>query len=304
MKNILYIENTKKSCNYYIDTINFLRKYANIKICKDPFVSSIENKNFNADLIIIGYDITDCGENRPNIKFKNDLNLPLFIILNKEYAGLKNKLEWIKELNPKICFSVQHEVNKYEEMTRIPFKRIMWSADHSIFKKYDDIYKYDLLFQGVIRKEQTNDLRNKIYNKLISLKFPRIELNVSFYNNGKLSKKLYELSNEEYAKKMNHAKICFSTTGPADLVSPRFFEIMAGNKSMILCNRMDEKVYEDMLIDKFNCIMFEDENDFIEKFVYYISNEEERLKIVLNAYKYFMEKLTWDVQIKKMLNYL
>ena len=304
MKNILYIENTKKNCNYYSDTINFLRKYVNLKICREPFVSSVENKKFNADCIIIGYDITDCGDGKPSIKFKNDLNLPLYIILNKEYTGLNNKLEWIKEMKPKMCFSVQHDVVKYQQITKIPFKKIMWSADHNIFKKYDDKYKYDLLFQGVIRKEQTDDLRNKIYNKLVELQSYKIEINASFYENGKLSKKLYELSNDEYAIKMNHAKICLSTTGPADLVSPRFFEIMAGNKAMILCNRMDKIVYEDMLIDKVNCVMFDNENDFVDKFRYYVENEGERMKIVSYAYKYFMKRLTWDSQIKKLLGYL
>jgi hypothetical protein len=72
-----------------------------------------------------------------SIIFNNDINIPLYIILNKEYAGLENKLNWIKKINPKMCFSVHHDINKYYEFTNIPFKRIMWSSDETIFKKYD-----------------------------------------------------------------------------------------------------------------------------------------------------------------------
>ena len=67
---------------------------------------------------------------------------------------------------------------------------------------------------------------------------------------------------------------------------------------------MNNKIYEDMFIDKFNCIMFDDENDFIEKFKYYIKNEKERLKIVNNAYNYFINNITWHHEIKKLLSYL
>lgn len=306
MKNIIYLQKTfkKSACNYYNDIVLYMKKYVNLKICKEPFISSIENKNFNADYIIIGFDVTDCGENKPILEFKNDLNLPLYIILNKEYAGLSNKLNWIKSLNPKLCFSVHHDIQEYSKITNIPFKRIMWSANETIFKKYDEIYKYDLFFSGVIRNEQTNNLRFKIYQKINLIKNYNLKIDVAFFENNKLSNKLYNYSNEMYAKMINHSKICMVTTGPADLVGTRYFEISASKKAMILCNKMDKKIYEDILIDGFNCIMFNDENDFIEKFKYYIINEGERLKIVNNAYHYFKNNITWDHQIKKLLSYI
>lgn len=303
MKNIIYIvKNDKKSCNYYNDTILYLKKNVNLKICKEPFISSIENKNFNANYIIIGFDVTDCGENKPILQFNNDLNLPLYIILNKEYASLCNKLNWIKEMNPKLCFSVHHDIEKYEKITNIPFKRIMWSANETIFKKYDEKYKYDLFFSGIIRKEQTDNLRHKIYKKINLIKNYSLKFDVAFFENNKLSNKLYNYSNEEYAKMINCSKICLVTTGPADLVGTRYFEISASQKAMILCNKMDKKIYEEILVDGFNCIMFNDENDFIEKFKYYINNEIERLKIVNNAYNYFKNNITWDHQIQKLLS--
>ena len=111
-------------------------------------------------------------------------------------------------------------------------------------------------------------------------------------------------NNIEYAKELAKTKICLVTTGPADLVGTRYFEIMAGNRSLILCNRMNDKIYNDIVIDGFNCIMFDDENDFIEKSKYYINHEQERMKIVNQAYKYFLEKHTWNHKVKELIKYL
>ena len=109
-------------------------------------------------------------------------------------------------------------------------------------------------------------------------------------------------NNIEYAKELAKTKIGLITTGPANLVGTRYFEIMAGNRCLILCNRMNDKIYNDIVIDGFNCIMFDDENDFIEKCKYYINHDQERMKIVNQAYKYFLEKHTWKHKIKDMIN--
>ena len=300
---ILYIDN-KKTCNYYQDTIKKKKKYNELKICSPySFLASKENKNFNADIIIIGYSVTN-EKQINNLNINNDLNLPLYIILNKEYDRIDEKLKWIKKMNPKKCFSVHHDIELFEEKTKIPFIRIMWSADHNIFKKYDDLYKYDLFFSGVIREEQTGNLRNKIYNIINQLESYNLLLRVAFFKNDKLQGKLYPFENLEYANRINHSKICLVTTGPADLVGTRYFEVAASNKSLILCNRMSEKIYKNFAIDKFNCVMFDDENDFIQKFKYYIENEEERLNIVNNAYNHFINNLSWDYQIKYLINNL
>jgi spore maturation protein CgeB len=281
-----------------------LSKYNELKICSPySFLASKENESFNADIIIICYSITNI-KNLNTLIINNDLNLPLYIILNKEYERIDEKLEWSKKMNPKKCFSVHHDVELFQEKTEIPFTRIMWSADHDIFKKYDELYKYDLFFSGVIREEQTCNLRNKIYSKINELESYNLLLRVAFFKNDILQGKLYPFNNLEYANRINHSKICLVTTGPGDLVGTRYFEVAASNKSLILCNRMIEKIYENFAIDKFNCVMFDDENDFIQKFKYYIENEKERLNIVNNAYNHFKENLSWDCQIKYLISNL
>jgi glycosyltransferase involved in cell wall biosynthesis len=309
--NIIYIDN-HFSCNYYKDIIIFLKKYNNVLLHNNSNINNINNinnieKDFNADLIIIGFGITNSGNKKPNFNIKT--KLPLYIILNKEYTGLKEKLEWAKTLKPKKIFTVHHDYMKYENKINIPFTRIMWSANHNIFKKYDDIYKHDLFFSGVIRKEQTNNLRFKIYENLKKINKFNLFITATFLddkpsnnniNNNSNTK--IKFNNLQYSKNINWSKIVITTTGPADLVGTRYFEIMASNKALIICNRMPKEVYDDIVIDGFNCVMFDNENDFIEKVKYYLDNEDERMKIVNTAYNYFLEKHTWDHKVKHLID--
>ena len=301
MLNILYIvKSTTNCCNYYNDIINYLKKYNNIDIKVYNKHISLLIKNKNYDKIIIGFDITDCGDDYPP-EIINDTNIPLYIILNKEYVALDKKLEWIKKLNPSQCFSVHHDVDVFEKKTGVPFFRISWSANEELFKDYQEEYKNDIFFSGVIRKEQTKNLRYKIYKNLNKMNNLRVKFNANILGDKNM---MIIYNNIEYAKELAKTKICLVTTGPADLVGTRYFEIMAGNRSLILCNRMNDKIYNDIVIDGFNCIMFDDENDFIEKSKYYINHEQERMKIVNQAYKYFLEKHTWNHKVKELIKYL
>ena len=103
-------------------------------------------------------------------------------------------------------------------------------------------------------------------------------------------------TDDEYARNLSNSKRCLVTTGPADLVGTRYFEIFAANRSLILCNRMDEKIYDDMMIDGVNCVMFSTVDEFYDKANHFLKNEEERMKIVNNAHKIFNERLTWDTR--------
>ena len=297
---ILYYDTSKRYCNYYYDIVRYLSKISVLTYVNRNIHNAI-NK-YNPDVIILGFTLTDICNSKPNFFVKT--SIPVYLILNKEYAGLKHKLEWIKKLKPKKVFTVHHDFKKYESICNIPFCKIMWSADETIFKKYDKIYKYDLFFSGVIREEQQANIRGRIYKKLDLIKDYKLLVKVGFFNNNKLKGSLNTFNLNDYANNLNHTKIALTTTGPADLVGTRYFEIMATNKALILCNRMPKDVYGDIVINNFNCIMFDDENDFIEKFKYYIEHEEERMKIVNQAYKYFLEKHTWDHKVNYLIENL
>jgi len=67
---------------------------------------------------------------------------------------------------------------------------------------------------------------------------------------------------------------------------------------------MDGKVYEDIMMDGINCVMFSTVDECYEKVQYYLDNEDERMKLVNNAHQIFKERLTWSYrsnEIKKII---
>ena len=288
-------------CAYYREIFYALKEVFDISfVSKRP--ARLSELGHGWDVIILGFAHTDIGWKGKPKPLINDTNSPLFLILNKEYAALESKLNWIKETSPTAALTVQHEIDKYTKTTSIPFHRIMWSADESLFKDYEGNYEYDLFYSGVVRPEQAGDLRNRIIQNLNRLDNYKLLINARYKKNNYRGKKF---SPKKYAQTLSNSKIGLTTTGPADLVGTRYFEIMAANRSLILCNRMeDPAVYSDMIIEDFNAVMFSTVDEFMDKAIYYLNNEDERIKIVNQAYDYFTNNLTWThraEEIKKII---
>ena len=81
-------------------------------------------------------------------------------------------------------------------------------------------------------------------------------------------------TDDEYARHLSSSKLCLVTTGPADLVGSHFLRFFAGNRSLVICNRMSERIYDDMS-EKYYVLTVDD----------MIIDEDERMAIVNNAYK-------------------
>ena len=284
-------------CSYYSEIFHALKDIFDL----DPNCS-IDHKNFiprktsefgNYDVVFLGFGHTDCSDGKP-ASLERDSNHKLFPILNKEYTGLKNKLDWIREMRATAALSVHHDVDKFMSQTSIPFYRIMWSANRNQFKNYGGDYEHDLFFSGVTRPEQSENLRERVL-----LELDRLNGDLGNFINARSHRNNYAgtmFSDDEYARHLSNSKLCLVTTGPADLVGTRYFEIFSANRSLILCNRMNEKVYDDMMIDGVNCVMFSTVDEFYDKANYYLKNEEERMQIVNNAYNIFNKRLTWDTR--------
>lgn len=275
-------------CSYYSEIYHALRGV--IDIDHTNFVPTRTSVFNGYDIVFLGFGHTNCSEGKP-VSLIRDNDVLLFPILNKEYTGLKNKLDWIKEMRATAALSVHHDVDKFMSQTGIPFYRIMWSANSNQFKDYGGDYEHDLFFSGVTRPEQSENLRERVLSEM-----ERLNGDLGNFINARSHRNNYAgtiFGDDEYARHLSDSKLCLVTTGPADLVGTRYFEIFAANRSLILCNRMDEKVYGDMVIDGVNCVMFSTVDEFYDKANYFLKNENERMKIVNNAHKIFNERLTW-----------
>lgn len=299
---VLFCEHPNKPlrggyCSYYSEIFHALKGEFNIEF--KNFIPRKTSEFGNYDIVFLGFGHTDCSDGKPT-SLERDSNHKLFPILNKEYAGLKNKLDWIREMRATAALSVHHDVDIFMSKTSIPFYRIMWSANEEQFGDYGGNYKHDLFFSGVTRPEQSENLREKVL-----LELDRLNGVLGNFINARSHRNNYAgtiFTDDEYARHLSNSKLCLVTTGPADLVGTRFFEIFAGNRSLVLCNRMDEKIYGDMIIDGVNCVMFSTVDEFYEKAQYYLDNEDARMKIVNNAYKIFNERLTWSYRAKEIKN--
>jgi len=295
----LFCEHPNKSlssgyCSYYGEIFYALKEVFDIEF--KNFIPRTTSEFDGYDIVFLGFGHTDCGDGKPTSLTRNS-DVKLFPILNKEYTGLKNKLDWIKEMQPTAALTVHHDTQYYKEYTEFPFHRIMWSANQNQFKNYGGEYKHDLFFSGVIRPEQTENLRERVLSNLDRLSKYKLFANIRSHKNNYAGT---IFSDDEYSKHLSSSKICFITTGPADLVGTRYFEVMAANRSLILCNRMSMDVYEDIIIDGYNCAMFSDEDEFFEKAMYYLENEDERMKIVNNAYTHFITTQTWNMSAMRI----
>jgi hypothetical protein len=291
---VLFCEHPNKPlrggyCSYYSEIFHALKGEFDIEF--KNFIPRKTSEFGDYDVVFLGFGHTDCSDGKP-ASLERDSNHKLFPILNKEYTGLNNKLDWIREMRATAALTVHHDVDKFMSQTGIPFYRIMWSANKDQFRDYGGDYQHDLFFSGVTRPEQSENLRERVL-----LELDRLNGDLGNFINARSHRNNYAgtmFTDDEYARHLSNSKLCLVTTGPADLVGTRYFEIFAANRSLILCNRMDEKVYDDMIIDGVNCVMFSTVDEFYEKAQYYLDNEEDRMKVVNNAHKIFKEKLTWS----------
>jgi len=285
-------------CSYYGEIFYALEKNHDVTfVSKDP--KKISELGTGWDAIILGFGHTDVGDGNSPKPIVQDTSIPLFPILNKEYSGLDSKLRWIKSMNATAGLTVVHQVAEFQKATGVPFHRIMWSCDQDLFKDYGEDYEYDLFYSGVIRNEQFNNLRSKIYDNLNKLKDYRLLINARHQKDNYRGN---ILSPTEYAKNISKSKICLTTTSPAYIINPRYFECMASNRCLILCNELRDDVYEKMFVDDLNCVMFSDVDDFFEKAKYYLDHEDERLKIVNRAYNNFSSNMTWKHRASEIVN--
>lgn len=96
-------------------------------------------------------------------------------------------------------------------------------------------YECDLGFTGVVRGEQTANWRFRIWRE----SWPRLRARgVRLYSGERggvhVGVAHADLNASEYVRRMRSCKAWLSTTGPADLVGTRYFEVMATGTTLFL----------------------------------------------------------------------
>ena len=105
---------------------------------------------------------------------------------------------------------------------------------------------------------------------------------------------------EEAAEKYHQSKVCFNIAMKEDL-NMRCFEVM-GSGSFLLTDRLPD--LEKLFKDGIHCVMYDNEQDMIDKARYYIEHDEEREKIARSGYEECIKNHTIHVRVDRMLEEL
>ena len=278
---ICYIDPTIKSfhCRYHY-------YWFMADACKNLFNCDIRydlNKLDEYKWIILGFGCFNELSFLQNFR----CNSNIIIILNKEYTNLEQKLDIISRIKPQYCFTAYYAI---EKLLPLKFQRLSFATSINEFiNNFDGKYIYDIGFTGIIRHEQDNNIRRRIINLLNK----QTDITVYYRENTGLPL-------DKYKQLTQQTKIWLCTTGPADLVGTRYFEIMAMRRSLVLCNNK-KHVYDNIFEDKVHCVMFNDELDFIEKLRYYLINDNERKKIIDNAYFHVIKNHDWSNRAQQII---
>ena len=339
---ILYIEpdyTGNSSYGYYANILNAIGRKSDLKILKGrgykTSIDEIKQAIPDLDLICFGYGWMNIWKNgvhyvETKIEGIEDTNIPKAVLLNKEYGGsLGSKLGWIKDINADVAFTYHHDHELFSKLTGVPFHFLPFAADSNIFQNHNQQVRYDIGFTGGLGHVETNgwekhckfgefapfktegqgwshDIRRQVNER--HEEWDDIDFYFSnHHHDGVLG----------YAKRLNTAKMWLSTTGPVDIVGTRYYELMMTNTTLLVCNRSDEmwcfdedcnrkdrkvNVYEDLFEEDKHYIAFSSLGELREKILFYKDNDEERMKIVNNAYEYAVNNHTWDHRADKFID--
>lgn len=295
---ILYIDrgsvtNSNYTYQYYGDFYRELQKKADVTLYQS-YIESVNLQNY--DCVIFGLGFFAQTHKDAYTYFENiaNANIPVVCMIHKLMTLVPEKLNFCKINN--IDLLLHPHITYKDDAKSIDGEtiRFWFGADPEIYYPRDIAKIYDIGFSGTAHGGDkipgpTNDLRNRVHGKLLK-------------NNYSL---FWNIENripvEEYATKMCSCKMWVSTTGPVLDVSPRYFEVML-SKTLLLCNNMPYE-YEGVFKDGINCVTFaNDLRDLEEKVEYYLNNDEERKKIIDNAYDMAISNYTWSAITDNVLN--
>ena len=312
------IDELSNNCNLY----NYGPGYKDFNK-EDTIEDIISKSSFHPDAIIFGHnwlsddDISNNFSLMDNLNFKN-LNIPKILIINKEYANLKRKLEYIKNSKFDFILTHHHDVEKYTEQTNVKFVFWPFACHRERFLATDEKKNIDLFFSGVLQNQykhafqstfRLNCLRQIYFTVLDQPIFKKKKFkNYNVVWNsvprtfaGRILKKVFRerlFDYDEYAKFIKSSKIVINSPSPGGLISPRYFECML-SKSLIFCE--NSNLYTNIFKKNFFIFLNEKGNDLNEKLNFYSNNTSEYNNKIEEAFNEVLSSHTWKNRIDKLL---
>lgn len=335
--NILYLSPNYEEYSgalYQQDVIDKLKQRHTVELygpgfgsfsMSDKILDILDKIGLDPDIIILGHGWLRDRESSVERMSGLDLTettIPCILILNKEYTSLDKKIAYAESQEINLVFTHHHNAKKWSKKYEPKFIYWPFAVNQECFQDYGEDKVYDLAFSGILQNptpriaETQSDLRIKvqdeIYHTIGDLKLIK-KSKYDDYNlfwRAKPIRKTSRVMNylihrekrlpfEEYIRLYNKSKITLNTLSPVSLVGTRYFEAMA-SKSLVLCE--ESSIYEKygLFTVGEHCVTFNDQQEFAEKFEYYVDNDQERRDIIEKGHKYAIENHTWNDRIETM----
>jgi len=290
----------------------------------DSIADVIGKSGISPDWLIVGHSWLADNPNSPLVKYPQidllESNLPRAIILNKEYARLEEKLDYVKRMRFDFAFTHHHDAARYQEETGVNFSFWPFAVDPAKFNYSGEEKIYDLAFSGILQNVNIvggSDLRARIMRRVflcggdlpLVTKPSFAELSI-FWNGmprGKSAtflnryfRKYQRLNDSDYTKLLAQSKVFLNTTSPAGLIGTRYYECMA-SKAFVLC---EKNAAHDLVFPEAILMEFDGVDDFVDKLHCAIREESLRFSYVEKAYENVMQNHTWEERIKTLIRVL
>lgn len=278
--NILFItrdftNRIEKSSQYLFEE---LRKYVNVETCNQDghIVEILRTERSKPDFILLNDMKPDYC---PHVGGFNEINIPVSAIVHDlKYKPNQRKRFYERE-------NIQYLFTHYREafISLFPefIHRMIWFPHHvptNIFKDYKLTKNIDILMMGAIFPwlypkrakfyEQLKDQPNFVYHA-----HPGYQHIQDF---GRV------YAGERYAREINQAKIFVTCDSIEHFPLMKYFEV-AACRTLLLAT--PSKELTDLGFIDGETFVAVDESNLQEKVAYYLSNEEERNKIVTKGYE-------------------
>lgn len=234
----------------------------------------------------------------------NGVDVPRVMVLNKEYSGLEYKLQFIRDNELDLVFTVHQNHQDWAKQTGVEFVHFPFAVDEQMFKDFRERKRYDFGFSGRLHSRWI-DIRSRIKDQIFlkwPIKRPRYWQTRVYWSEGIRVPGFRLPRGEAYARLINRSKIWLSTPSAVDIVGPRFYEVMA-SRTLLFCS--ESPAYEGLFADGSHCVTFDPHlSDFEDKFFQYLNNDEERQEIVERGYTHVLENHTWDRRIEQFADAL
>jgi len=232
---------------------------------------------------------------------------PSVMLINKEYKGLDWKLAYAARHDVSLIFSSvrpewwesrritpQFPVRREIAGAGIPVRWLPFAAEQSIFYPRAGFTEYAVGFSGALHEPHGMTIRRRMGERLEQLRQRNPGLRVS-WSDSKTG------TPDEYAQHLAKAQVWLATPGPLDVITPRYFEIMAMGGPVCMAPEAPG-LYEPFFTPGTHLATFRDDlSDFEEVLFALLEDGPRRYQMTLDAYKKVRQFHTWDVRVQQFL---